>query len=193
MTLQPALLDLTQTAWRLARARLRDLTDEEFFWEPVEGCWSVRLTTQLRTPLPDEAPPGEWCFDWTWDQPDPAPFTTIGWLVTHMTYGTWNWIDIIAGRPVAPEPPVPSDAASAVKQWDGVVTRFTELVAGSTDGELLEAITAWDDQRVPRHHLITHVVTEVLHHAAEVGRLRDLYRHRGGWLGSGVRRGTAGR
>jgi hypothetical protein len=26
------------------RPRLEGLTDEEYFWEPVEGCWSLRPT-----------------------------------------------------------------------------------------------------------------------------------------------------
>ncbi len=33
--------------------RMRGLTDDEYFWEPVEGCWSVR-------PHPD----GTFVADW---------------------------------------------------------------------------------------------------------------------------------
>jgi hypothetical protein len=42
------------------RPRLDGLTDEEYFWEPVEGCWSLRpaadgsyrLDQQLPEPTP---------------------------------------------------------------------------------------------------------------------------------------------
>ena len=180
--LGPALVDLTGMAWRLARTRLAGLSDEEFFWEPVADCWSVRLKAELRTPLPDDAAPGEWWIDWEDPAPDPAPFTTIAWLVAHMVLGTWNWIDIIAGREVAPEPPLAFTATAAVEQWEEVMSRFEALVAGFSDEQLRAGEQAWGGQ-VARSYLVEHVVTEVLHHAAEVGRLRDLYRQRGQWQG----------
>ena len=72
-----ALADQTAISWRLAKSRLADLTDDEFFWEPVGQCW----------------------------------------------------------------------------------------------------VPAWGGQ-VARRFLVSHVTAEVLHHSAEVGRLRDLYRNR---------------
>lgn len=37
------LLDAADFAFRRLRDRLDGLTDQEYFWEPADGCWSVRL------------------------------------------------------------------------------------------------------------------------------------------------------
>lgn len=33
---------LSDEVWERTRERLDGLTDEEYFWEPAPGCWSVR-------------------------------------------------------------------------------------------------------------------------------------------------------
>jgi len=40
------------------RPRLADIADEEYLWEPVPGCWSVR-----------ESVAGVFTVDWAWPQP----------------------------------------------------------------------------------------------------------------------------
>ena len=62
-----------EEAWRTLRSRLEGLTDEEFFWEPVPGCWTVH---------PNEG--GRWVVDYTLPEPDPPPFTTIAWRLVHV-------------------------------------------------------------------------------------------------------------
>jgi hypothetical protein len=52
--------------------RLEGLTDEEYFWEPVEGCWSLRRAADGRWRL-DHGPERE-----------PAPVTTIAWRLVHV-------------------------------------------------------------------------------------------------------------
>jgi hypothetical protein len=54
------------------RSRLHDLT-EEFFWEPVPGSWTV---------FRDEG--GRWDHHYEEPDPEPAPFTTIAWRLTHI-------------------------------------------------------------------------------------------------------------
>src|SRR6266536_4693433 len=54
--------------------RLEGLTDEEYFWEPVPGCWSIREVD------------GTWRIDWAWPAPEPAPVTTIAWRLAHVAY-----------------------------------------------------------------------------------------------------------
>jgi DinB superfamily len=175
--LQKALVGQTGIAWRLARACLEGLTDEEFFWEPVDDCWSLRRKNELRTPLPGDAAPGDWWIDGISPAPEPAPFTTIAWLVSHMILGTWNWKHIISGCSVTPEPALPSTADAAVALWNEVISSFEQLVSDFSDEELRADVAAWGGH-VARTFLVSHVIAEVLHHAAEVGRLRDLYRHR---------------
>jgi hypothetical protein len=60
--------------------RLRGLTDEEYYWEPVEGAWSLR-------PGPD----GRLVLDGTGRRPpDPPPLTTIAWRVVHIAVGVFH-------------------------------------------------------------------------------------------------------
>ncbi|MGD0982939.1 MAG: DinB family protein [Acidimicrobiales bacterium] len=65
--------------WNRLTARLSDLADDEYFWEPAGGCWSLR-------PGPD----GIWCLDGgegAGPEPDPAPVTTIAWRLGHLAGG----------------------------------------------------------------------------------------------------------
>ena len=55
------------------RPRLAGLTDDEYFWEPVPECWTVRRDAD-----------GAWTVDWHWPEPQPPPFTTIAWRIVHI-------------------------------------------------------------------------------------------------------------
>src|SRR5688500_5415331 len=61
-------------AFERLRSTVDTLTDEEFLWEPVPGCWTVRRGVD-----------GRWSADYPdFPHPDPAPFTTIGWRLVHV-------------------------------------------------------------------------------------------------------------
>src|SRR6478672_10023287 len=71
------LIDQLESHWRLRlRPRLDGLTDDEYFWEPVPGCWSIRPV--------GAAGDGTFTIDWAWPAPDPPPFTTIAWRLAHI-------------------------------------------------------------------------------------------------------------
>ncbi|MEW2518244.1 DinB family protein [Actinacidiphila alni] len=55
------LLDQFDKAREQAQVRLTGLTDEEYLWEPVAGCWSVRRRGEATTPR--AYGPGEWVLD----------------------------------------------------------------------------------------------------------------------------------
>ena len=63
------------------------MTDAEYLWEPVPGCWSIRR----RADGPGEgatslAGAGEWGRDRADNpQPYPPPFTTIAWRLGHLS------------------------------------------------------------------------------------------------------------
>jgi DinB superfamily len=59
-------------------ARLDGLTDDEYRWEPVAGCWNVRPCVQS---------PSGWSVDYPEVPPDPPPFTTIAWRMLHVSDG----------------------------------------------------------------------------------------------------------
>jgi hypothetical protein len=61
--------------WNVAHApALETLTDEEYFWEPVPGCWSIRPT----------GPGGRGEIAHAFPAPEPAPVTTIAWRLSHL-------------------------------------------------------------------------------------------------------------
>ena len=57
-----------------------DLTDEEYLWEPVPGCWSLRPT----------GPGGRGEIEQGWPDPQPAPVTTIAWRLSHLAVGVFG-------------------------------------------------------------------------------------------------------
>jgi len=68
------------------------MTDEECLWEPVPGCWTVRYRGDTI-----------YVADAAWPAPDPAPFTTVAWLLAHLTdcYGA-DRNDRFMGVPLEP-------------------------------------------------------------------------------------------
>lgn len=55
------LLDQFDQAREMAQVRLAGLGDEEYLWEPVRGCWSIRHRSEAVTPR--AYGPGEWVLD----------------------------------------------------------------------------------------------------------------------------------
>jgi hypothetical protein len=55
------LLDQFDRAREMAEVRLTGLGDEEYLWEPVPGCWSVRRRGEATTPR--AFGPGDWVLD----------------------------------------------------------------------------------------------------------------------------------
>ncbi|MFJ1967377.1 DinB family protein [Streptomyces sp. NPDC087903] len=55
------LLDQFDRAREMAQVRLTGLGDEEYLWEPVPDCWSIRRRSEAATPR--AFGPGEWVLD----------------------------------------------------------------------------------------------------------------------------------
>jgi hypothetical protein len=67
--------------WNLAHGpSLETLTDEEYLWEPVPGCWSIRPT----------GPGGRGEFEDARPDPEPPPVTTIAWRHSHLAVGVFG-------------------------------------------------------------------------------------------------------
>jgi hypothetical protein len=67
------------------RPRLDGMADEEYFWESVAGCWSVRLRCQATAPIAVGA--GDYVTEYAYPEPDPPPVTTIAWRLAHLIVG----------------------------------------------------------------------------------------------------------
>jgi hypothetical protein len=165
------LLDLSDHAYGRLRARVDGLGDEEYLWEPAEGCWSVR-------PVGD----GTFRSDGADDAGEPAPLTTIAWRMCHI-------IDMLAGPRnaiwISVEPSAtldrvgePGTAGEAVEQLETAYALFRTHVAAADASGLATAMggAAGFLAESSRASFILHELDELIHHGAEVGVLRDLYR-----------------
>ncbi|GAA1649993.1 DinB family protein [Catellatospora bangladeshensis] len=165
-----------------ARPRLDGLTDAEYLWEPVAGCWSVRRRADAgATPVHGG---GEYGIEFAWPEPDPPPVTTIAWRLAHLIVGVFGQrtANHFGGPPCHPDR---FDYAGSAKR---ALEQLDEAYAGWSAGmrELGEdglarpcgpAEGPFADY--PMAALVLHINREAIHHAAEISLLRDLYRNRG--------------
>src|SRR5580704_3144514 len=70
------------------RPRLAGLTDDEYFWEPVAGCWSIRRRGDAAAPV--SAGGGEFTMDYAFPPHDEEPVTTIAWRLAHVIVGVFG-------------------------------------------------------------------------------------------------------
>ncbi|MEE1621478.1 DinB family protein [Zafaria sp. J156] len=168
------------------RRRFEGLTDEEYLWEPVRGCWSVR-PRGTHGPEADGAVQlgaGPFVLDYADPEPVPAPVTTIAWRIAHLVVGVFGQRNAshfggpamdYAGHRYA------GTAAEALDQLEEAHARWRDGVAalgaegllrrcGPAEGPYAEASLA---------ELVVHINREAIHHGAEICLLRDLYAHTG--------------
>ena len=156
----------------LLRPRLDGLTDAEYLWEPVEGCWSVR-------PIGN----GKYLADFSVPQPEPPPVTTIAWRLSHIAgpvlayrnsshfggpafdIATFAW---------------PGTAKAALELLDDGYSRWRAGVEALDEDALARKAGPAEGPYAdyPMAALVLHINREIIHHGAEVALLRDLFRAR---------------
>ncbi len=164
------LLDTYDYVWGRLVRRLEGLTDAEYLWEPVPGCWTVRLLDD-GTAYQD---PG------VWPEIEPSPVTTIAWRICHIAGNfTESRIGPLFGRPAdgrSGAPPMSAAgginyATSAFESWRGHLASVTDIDLAQP---LVQGTTPYEGQPLTR--FVLQYLEELAHHAAEVALLRDLYR-----------------
>jgi uncharacterized damage-inducible protein DinB len=153
---------------RLVR-RLEGLTDEEYRWEPVEGCWNIRRSTEAS---------GGWTVDYPDAHPDPPPFTTIAWRMLHISDGNTVYWEHSFGPGVrnfwdlAPHGAADEAIEYLIESQQAITTTLGDL-----DDDLLdEERPTHLGVRWPARRVIAVLIDEQIHHGAEIALLRDLYR-----------------
>lgn len=162
------LLGLSDFTFGRTRARLEGLTDDELTWEPVAWCWSVRPALgRLRvdgSAYPASAP----------------AFTTIGWRLDHLVwcYGARRNAEWVGLPPHDDPPTVTASATSELERLDRAHATWRSVLERVDDEMLGEKIGPIGGQYADstRAALLLHQLDEVIHHGAELGVLRDLYR-----------------
>lgn len=159
-------------AWDRMLARIAGLQGDEYFWEPVAGCWSLRQDDHGRWQLDGDGGGGP--------TPSPIPVTTIAWRLGHIagTVGGFARMRFGDGQPLtAAELEVPPDVravepflAAHYQSWMDGLLALTELEWLRPIGEAFGPFAASNTV-----DLALHVLDELVHHAAEVGVLRDLW------------------
>lgn len=152
------------------RPRLAGLTDDEYFWEPVDGCWTVR-------PAGD----GRFTIDWAWPAPEPPPFTTIAWRLCHIgssVLGLRANAHFGDGALTIDRIQWPGTAADAIAFVEAGYAAWRQGLAGLDEAGLSRPCGPAEGPyaEYPFAALVLHINREVIHHAAEIALLRDLYR-----------------
>jgi hypothetical protein len=164
--------------------RVQGLTDEEYYWEPVDGCWSLR---------PDDR--GVLRFDGlgVTDEPVPPPVTTLAWRIVHVAVGVfYSRASTFFGdgsvpadadmfdqrhRPAA----LPGSAAEALELLDSSYRWWVDGVLALDEEQFLAPLGPralfFADKSMA--DLVLHLNRETMHHGGEIGTLRDLYRATG--------------
>jgi hypothetical protein len=164
------LLDLADFAWQRLRDRLQGLTDEEYFWEPAPYSWTVRRVD------------GVWRADEAVFPPEPAPFTTIAWRLSHLIVDVLSaernatWIGVPPKDTPNSSAPGTADEArqrlqEAYERFRGYLEAVDETTLGDTMGPIAGPYA--DSSRAA---FILHELDELIHHGAEIGAVRDIYR-----------------
>jgi DinB family protein len=161
------------------RPGLDGLSDDEYRWEPVEGCWSVRRREEATAPIVGGS--GPFVVEFAHPEPVPAPVTTIAWRLAHLIVG------VFGARNASHFDGPPMDyfthdyAGTAAGALDQLDTVYAGWVAGV---RTMEPARLWDPvgeaegpfAAYPYLALVLHINREVIHHTAEILLLRDLYR-----------------
>lgn len=147
------------------RPRLEGLTDDEYFWRPVQNCWTVHPVGAI---------------DFESPQPVPAPFTTIAWRLGHVIVG----VLAVRNHSHFGGPPADyqswryaTDAASALRQLDDAYETWIAGVRALHDDELDRPCGPAEGHyaEYPFTALVLHINREMIHHGAEIACIRDLY------------------
>jgi DinB superfamily len=176
------LVDQLEFQWgKVLRPRIDSLTDEQYLWEPVAGCWSIRPRGEATTR--HAAGAGGTVMDFVVRPPDPPPFTTIAWRMAHIAVGVFgarasnHFGDGSVDEASTDWPLTAAGGLELLDQhhdaWvDGVSALDAEALArpcGPAEGPYAE---------YPMATLVLHINREAVHHGAEIALMLDLFANR---------------
>lgn len=152
-------------------ARLGGLTDEEYRWEPVPGCWTI-------TPGDDG-----WVAYCDRDI-EPPPFTTIAWRLWHLAIDCFeSYSERAFGSRATglPDDRFVGTAVEAVTLLRRTVDHFLASFDAMGEDVARPLGPSWGPHAESNHvDLALHALRELNHHGAEIGVLRDLWFHGAG-------------
>jgi hypothetical protein len=144
------------------------LTEEEALRPPATRAWTVR---------PDEH--GMWRADWADNDPDPAPPTTVAWLLWHIG---WWWSDVTGrafgdGAVQRDEAPWPGSTAAAIDRVQDCHARWRTGLAAASAADLASTSLGdrcWPLTGLPFSHVAAWVNGELMKNTAKIGATRRI-------------------
>lgn len=179
MGIQDELVALSTWVIGRTRTRLEGLTDDELRWQPVPGSWTVRrlVADGGRVVVDNRAAPGP-------DVPPPS----IAWRLAHLVEvyasprnGRWLRVDDRVPTPFAEHPwAIGWTADESLALFDRATAHWLAVLAAVDDDVLWELLGPGTEPYAEQTRVafVHHQLDEAIHHGAEVGVLRDLYRWR---------------
>jgi hypothetical protein len=156
-------------AYQLVWGRLQGIGDEEYFWAPVPDCWTV---FQLAD--------GRWTYHYEIPAPEPQPFTTVAWRVTHLAlckimYHEYAFGPAALTWPTIETPASVADALVVLAHGQRLLSDDLSSHAGDADLDAPRR-TNWGESW-PTWRIFWTMIHHDAHHGGEIGCIRDLYRH----------------
>ena len=160
------------------------MTDDEYLWEPVAGCWSIRRYADgPGSRAARLVGAGEWGRDAGGSSPPwPPPLTTIAWRLGHLSEMMTMRADYtVGGHTITRDTYVNAGtAAAAIVAFDVAAAAWREALVSADDAALdtvgRSQYPNGSDPEEPFIEIVWWVNQELLHHGAEIALLRDLYR-----------------
>jgi hypothetical protein len=156
--------------------RLRDLTDDEFLWQPATDVWTIRMVDGQARPDVEAWPPTG----------DPAPPRTLAWSIDHLAAGCLIRADWLVGRHALEsddlEYPMTADAGidflrRGLDAWRSALDQMTD---DDLDTVGRSAYPHGRDPSLPLIEIVWWMSRELIFHVGEIWYARDLYAALGG-------------
>jgi hypothetical protein len=172
---------LSQLEWHWdnqLRPRLDGLTDDEYFWTPVPGSWTISRRGASTAPISVGA--GDFTADYAMEPQDPEPVTTIAWRLAHIIVGVFGMRNAshFGGPPVDYHTfGYAGTANEALRQLDEAYAAWVKGVRGLGAEGLAQPCGPAEGPYAEHSMaaLVLHIHREAIHHGAEIALLRDLY------------------
>lgn len=173
------LIDQLESHWQSQlRPRLNGLTDAEYFWQPVPGCWTLSRRGESSAPI--SIGTGEFTMDYARPPYDREPVTTIAWRLAHLIdqFGPptgFYFHGLPADRPAVDFPGTAEGALRRLDEGhDAWISDVRSLgAAGLARPQGATSPPEFADAPMARKIMYVHM--EIIHHGAEICLLRDLY------------------
>lgn len=165
-------VDQMDSHWRdRLRPRLDGLTDDEYFWEPVPGCWSLRR--QGEGSAPSSVGSSKFVMDYAEPLPHPNPVTTIAWRLAHLIecLGSPTALHFQPRTSESPDLEFAGTAETALRQLDEGYEAWMADVRGLGIAGLARpqgALSPPQFSNAPIARLVMYNHVELIHHGAEL-------------------------